>query len=156
MRVAGRAAAKFQSAPLAEARGDWPAVSARGLWSYQVSIRSPCRSKGRSGSSVASASVASFAMFQSAPLAEARGDSGRRRSTAVESPHSFNPLPLPKQGEMPRGARVMVSLIFMFQSAPLAEARGDKEFTPRPTGTLSFACFNPLPLPKQGEILPNA
>ncbi len=83
---------------------------------------------------------------------------------------SFNPLPLPKQGETleylyPVGpcevsirspyrskGRLKVlktdTVDRLFQSAPLTEARGDPcvvMFTARGT------CFNPLPLPKQGE-----
>ena len=38
----------------------------------------------------------------------------------------------------------------MFQSAPLAEARGDYGCGVKVVNT-DF-CFNPLPLPKQGEI----
>ena len=36
----------------------------------------------------------------------------------------------------------------LFQSAPLTEARGDHWQLQRPEET---QCFNPLPLPKQGE-----
>ena len=65
-------------------------------------------------------------MFQSAPLTEARGDFGIG-------------------GEY-------VEACISFQSAPLTEARGDdivllNDVDSEPT------CFNPLPLPKQGEML---
>ena len=85
-----------------------------------VSIRSPCRSKGRSADSRESIRAAEF---QSAPPAEARGD--------------VDPSILSK-------------FRTMFQSAPPAEARGDR-WPNRKSGT-SALCFNPLPLPKQGEI----
>ena len=62
----------------------------------------------------------------------------------------FNPLPLPKQGEIPsRG--IQNSSMLSFQSAPLTEARGDLNHRPGPK---SGSRFNPLPLPKQGEIRP--
>ena len=129
-----RFGALFQSAPLTEARGDHLApgscvVDFRG----PVSIRSPYRSKGRSGND---------------PLA-----SWRARNRV-----GFNPLPLPKQGEIPSqigsghvGAARCVSIrspyrskgrwvgkspcidqssISWFQSAPLTEARGDSKQEP--------------------------
>ena len=61
---------------------------------------------------------------------------------------SFNPLPLPKQGEIEPSSRPM-GRAYKFQSAPLTEARGDAACLvaiAEPWG------FNPLPLPKQGEI----
>ena len=61
----------------------------------------------------------------------------------------FNPLPLPKQGEIPLDLLVLTR-DFEFQSAPLAEARGDPSLWPSDTGP--DCCFNPLPLPKQGEM----
>ena len=61
---------EFQSAPLTEARGD-PLASVPVARRIKVSIRSPYRSKGR-------------------PTAENLPD---------HPIHSFNPLPLPKQGE---------------------------------------------------------
>ena len=84
-----------------------------------VSIRSPYRSKGRS---LVTGAVAHTVGFQSAPLTEARGDGGRGASVTAHT--GFNPLPLPKQGEIPP--------------------------TFFPSGRCR--CFNPLPLPKQGEI----
>ena len=61
-------------------------------------------------------------------------------------PSCFNPLPLPKQGEIgPRGRAE--ALAKTFQSAPPAEARGD-----RSSINPQRRCFNPLPLPKQGEM----
>ena len=61
-------------------------------------------------------------LFQSAPLTEARGDGN---------------------------LELLLSYYYMFQSAPLTEARGDVDGQ----GLGSWcSCFNPLPLPKQGEI----
>ena len=132
----------FQSAPLAEARGDTLAVwrpkyttcfnplplpkQGEIPWrcgvrsTRPVSIRSPCRSKGRYPGGVASEV---HDLFQSAPLAEARGDANEVYFSVRKS--------------------------IEFQSAPLAEARGDVACrAPRDR----FTRFNPLPLPKQGEI----
>ena len=67
----------------------------------QVSIRSPYRSKGRSAFA---ASILASLWFQSAPLTEARGDA--RTICVGETLGRFNPLPLPKQGEIP-GARFL-------------------------------------------------
>ena len=61
-------------------------------------------------------------VFQSAPLTEARGD-----ETAPDVPTAPD----------------------TFQSAPLTEARGDKRL--RTVEATNYR-FNPLPLPKQGEI----
>ena len=61
----------FQSAPLAEARGD----------------------------SISCTDTDKHTRFQSAPLAEARGDV-RREGFCESRLSGFNPLPLPKQGEM--------------------------------------------------------
>ena len=134
----------FQSAPLAEARGD-----AQLLQLFQVcvlvSIRSPCRSKGRS---ICVTSITfNGARFNLLPLPKQRGDlQGARRQDHRD--RRFNPLPLPKQGEIRRRGRGRaereVSIrspcrskgrsppsaftsIFstVFQSAPLAEARGE-------------------------------
>ena len=88
-------------------------------------------------------------MFQSAPLAEARGDPRCRVPLAGREP-GFNPLPLPKQGEIALDTET-TSVSAAFQSAPLAEARGDS----RPERVVVHGrepSFNPLPLPKQGEI----
>ena len=63
---------------------------------FWVSIRSPYRSKGR----------------PEPERVDSASDSG------------FNPLPLPKQGETLVG-RPIASQTFLFQSAPLTEARGD-------------------------------
>ena len=90
----------FQSAPLAEARGDKEFTSATGTLEH-VSIRSPCRSKGRSR-----------------PARHRRGRISQVRGR-------FNPLPLPKQGEISGLVAWRQGLSVMFQSAPLAEARGD-------------------------------
>ncbi len=157
---------RFQSAPPAEARGDYAAVTEYGehtgfnplplpkqgeipLPAYadghqpQVSIRSPAEARG--DRPVDRRGVEGDG-FQSAPPAEARGDSCGCAGTACGS--GFNPLPLPKQGEISR-CRVRVTNLRSFQSAPPAEARGDA----RPQKTSSYSSsFNPLPLPKQGEI----
>ena len=61
----------------------------------------------------------------------------------------FNPLPLPKQGEIWTGVSPWLCGE-PFQSAPLTEARGDSGSAT--VSLRSSACFNPLPLPKQGEI----
>ena len=111
---------------------------------------------------------------------------------------SFNPLPLPKQGETSfleadgiligvsirspyrsKGRRIRAKCTMphrLFQSAPLTEARGDRNdgmvsryvsgFNPLPLPkqgetwmlpwmSLPWSCFNPLPLPKQGETVPS-
>ena len=132
---------QFQSAPLTEARGD--------------QRESPGR-RPRNG-------------FQSAPLTEARGDSTTGWSTTSSST-SFNPLPSPKQGETGDYPALVPALPVSirsphrskgrlvgdalgdrghaFQSAPLTEARGDRE---PPQCRPSRLSFNPLPSPKQGE-----
>ena len=86
---------------------------------YPVSIRSPYRSKGRSQPTVTHTPPA---QFQSAPLTEARGDSCCSASA---------------------------TWFIRFQSAPLTEARGDAD---QRTSQAHLGSFNPLPLPKQGEI----
>ena len=180
----------FQSAPLAEARGDKKirpdsrsiprfnplpppkqgemVITARIRGNAKVSIRSPRRSKGRceqrrqraghpgvsirsprrsKGRSEIQASEQEWDEFQSAPLAEARGDARSRRIPILpllfqsaplaeargdeipsvyfpSIPPGFNPLPSPKQGEID-DPPVEFDRIPLFQSAPLAEARGD-------------------------------
>ena len=87
-------------------------------------------------------------VFQSAPLTEARGD----ETLAHKAPRGlacFNPLPLPKQGEI-RFHRHKLHVHHEFQSAPLTEARGDRQGE---NERRASTCFNPLPLPKQGEIV---
>ena len=96
---------QFQSAPPAEARGDTSRHLRRSRPLNVVSIRSPCRSKGRSGPRANTRRNRLDMAFQSAPPAEARGDRAR---SDTESP----------------------GLWALFQSAPPAEARGD-----RPTAT---------------------
>ena len=86
----------------------------------RVSIRSPYRSKGRFGSVPSNRALV-----------------------------GFNPLPLPKQGEIFIGLTDTPS-VFGFQSAPLTEARGDCSHC---GGGQPDPSFNPLPLPKQGEML---
>ncbi len=132
----------FQSAPLTEARGD-PARRAplsagcrfnplpspkRGETSacivhpreVFVSIRSPHRSEGRPAAQIV---TLLDALFQSAPLTEARGD--RRALPLSATASRFNPLPSPKRGE--------TNLV------------GGWSFF--------FFCFNPLPSPKRGETV---
>ena len=170
----------FQSAPLTKARGDGPAgwtgrqgsfnplpLPKQGETGRQagragraVSIRSPYQSKGRRAGRL----DGQAGQFQSAPLTKARGD-GQAGWTGRQG--SFNPLPLPKQGETGRqagraGRAVSIRSPYQskgrragrldgqagqFQSAPLTKARGDG-----PAGwTGRQGSFNPLPLPKQGE-----
>ena len=162
----------FQSAPLAEARGDLSLSRRATACCQDVSIRSPCRSKGRS--ETLNFQTRTVSCFNPLPLPKQGGDpldpdSRSRCSTC------FNPLPLPKQGEIClrcsakppsygrfqsaplaeakgrySGAQRPVRPPTMFQSAPLAEARGD-ESRARPWRGRRGG-FNPLPLPKQGEI----
>ena len=90
---------------------------------------------------------------------------------------SFNPLPPPKRGEI-EDIRAALGMEGEFQSAPPAEARGDRGYPggPRHGGRVSIRsprrsegrspnsrsrgqqrmCFNPLPPPKRGEITINA
>ena len=86
----------------------------------KVSIRSPHRSKGRQ---TLLPKAGTKVWFQSAPLTEARGD--KRCSPRLAPRYGFNPLPSPKQGET-------------YNAGP---------------GNINKACFNPLPSPKQGETL---
>ena len=88
----------------------------------------------------------------------------------------FNPLPSPKQGETAICDRLPTIYRWMFQSAPLTEARGDhRSRSLRRSATRMFQSaplteargdaldeaamlgrlqsFNPLPSPKQGETL---
>ena len=200
----------FQSAPLTEARGDtWN--GRRTTRHEIVSIRSPYRSKGRCIANHAirspyrsdPAPTYGAYEFQSAPLTEARGDvtadpsapltarpitfqsaplTEARGAVPLEKTDlSFNPLPLPKQGEIPACG--------MFQSAPLTQVHGSGNvsirspyrskgrcrnvgrlehqifgvsirspyrskgrFGPCSDLVLRDLSFNPLPLPKQGEI----
>ena len=109
------------------------------------------RADSRSGRWQAHSVLTSTRCFsQSAPLAEARGDipAARDRERTFGC---FNPLPLPKQGEISCPGFCHAVKEAEFQSAPLAEARGDvgQELLYRS----HFSGFNPLPLPKQGEIL---
>ena len=155
---------KFQSAPLAEARGD-PTVR-RGLlhdrcfnplpspkqgeirtlcpnrrW-FLVSIRSPRRSKGRSHHPI---SLTIFAPFQSAPLAEARGDRRGKKNSLLD----VVSIRSPRRSKGRWQYALHNAVIIKFQSAPLAEARGD--ITEHYLSE-ALRCFNPLPSPKQGEM----
>ena len=107
---------EFQSAPLTEARGD--------VWNV--------------------APVWHGYRFQSAPLTEARGDSSSR-SLRVDA-RSFNPLPLPKQGET-YGAPFPHTFDQVSIRSPYRSKGRWKQYRPHET----LSCFNPLPLPKQGE-----
>ena len=88
----------IQSAPLTEARGDtttsFPATTAS---LFQSAPLTEARGDRRNAAGDGWEDV-----FQSAPLTEARGDDSIRRDGRTDS--RFNPLPLPKQGEM-RGRR---------------------------------------------------
>ena len=83
--------------------------------------------------------------FQSAPLTEARGDSMKRwwntdpAGVSIRSPHRSKGRP---------NSLSPNDCTSSFQSAPLTEARGDSWAFLR---CLADTCFNPLPLPKQGE-----
>ena len=145
----------FQSAPLTEARGDdrdgammWRIVvsirsphrskgrrlfchSWRGDTRYPVSIRSPHRSKGRHK---AEDQPAFLAVFQSAPLTEARGDFFALVS--IRSPHR-------SKGRRP--IREIVSIRSPHRS------KGRRRFTAH--AGKGRQCRNPLPSPKQGETL---
>ena len=134
-----------------------------------VSIRSPYRSKGRYTFSVRAVNVIGF---QSAPLTEARGDRPAIKSlssmldVSIRSPYrskgrchesekashllnSFNPLPLPKQGEMTMTGSGLDGFL-LFQSAPLTEARGDPAVLPTP---LFGSKFQSAPLTEaRGDI----
>ena len=131
-----------------------------------VSIRSPHRSKGRH---CLVPGLARVYEFQSAPLTEARGDRCRRGdwghlfAVSIRSPHR-------SKGRQPWvtrfAAREVVSIrsphrskgrrvyepkagwVYLFQSAPLTEARGDPYMR---VGVCELSSFNPLPSPKQGE-----
>ena len=108
-----------------------------------VSIRSPYRSKGRFS---ASYGPFSSTKFQSAPLTEARGDPWPPWFSS-RSPR-FNPLPLPKQGEIPHISNILLAAL-CFNPLPLpkqGEIQPMLEIRPR------WCSFNPLPLPKQGEM----
>ena len=133
----------------------------------QVSIRSPYRSKGRCWPSIFSSSNPPF---QSAPLTEARGDPATR--SAYQAPMSFNPLPLPKQGEIlnlqTTDPKLLVSIRSPYRSkgrcgywssdgqpcqvSIRSPYRSKGRFMFVPLLIRSINCFNPLPLPKQGEI----
>ena len=87
--------------------------------SSSVSIRSPRRSEGRSRK--ASISVISD-------------------SVSIRSP---------RRSEGRSAGRAVANFKLLFQSAPPAEARGDRD---PPTATTPDSGFNPLPPPKRGEI----
>ena len=97
----------FQSAPLTEARGDRSPIRRR-VHGNVVSIRSPHRSKGRHAAAQRTFQGRSPAVFQSAPLTEARGDAPNTSSAPIA-----------------------------FQSAPLTEARGDGPQAAQVTGSIS-------------------
>ena len=161
----GAITAPFQSAPLTEARGDemlgnhthniggfnpLPLPKQGEIWAAGkmidipiVSIRSPYRSKGRFIPVVLEPYLD---MFQSAPLTEARGDSLATSNPVC--PTKFQSAPLTEARGDPH-TPVAHRTDTEFQSAPLTEARGDRWFL---TDRTWPSCFNPLPLPKQGEI----
>ena len=132
-----------------------------------VSIRSPHRSKGRprprsrprrshsrfnplpspkQGETHANDIVGfGLAMFQSAPLTEARGDLDLAEASLACNRFQSAPLTEARGDARPS---LLSSSTYSFQSAPLTEARGDST---RPGSSRGPACFNPLPSPKQGE-----
>ncbi len=84
----GRACAKFQSAPLTEARGDSTAFRILCLiWKFQSAPLTEAR-----GDMYAAPMSSPWAQFQSAPLTEARGD--RSPSQKIVSVGSFQSAPL--------------------------------------------------------------
>ncbi len=110
-------------------------------------------------------------VFQSAPPAEARGDSDgviysrRMVQVSIRSPRrsegryayygrnrdrkpSFNPLPPPKRGEI--SAAFSCSLMMSGFNPLPPPKRG--EIRARPPVLRRPECFNPLPPPKRGEI----
>ena len=158
----------FQSAPLTEARGD-PSGLVYIDTCFEVSIRSPHRSKGRLVCCrvlglIGDVSIRSphrskgrqelnrlsdcEARFQSAPLTEARGDRHLPLFRLIQ--HCFNPLPSPKQGETMFNLE-RVGTDEVFQSAPLTEARGDPT---DPAEALSVSWFQSAPLTEaRGDIV---
>ena len=108
-----------------------------------VSIRSPHRSKGRRKRRRDAAGVA---MFQSAPLTEARGDAIRsparpvvtaQTGVSIRSPHRSKGRR--KRHRCCRRCHVSIRSPHRSKGSPGCSARG--------------SCFNPLPSPKQGETL---
>ena len=85
-------------------------------------------------------------MFQSAPLTEARGDFDE--PPGVGFYHRFNPLPSPKQGEIPSVAS-QHHRMDSFNPLPSPKQGEMSELAMYPRVRSSF---NPLPSPKQGEI----
>ena len=144
--------AEFQSAPLTEARGDQAMISGWGCdTNWEVSIRSPHRSKGRQ------------MIMEWVNQCDTTGD------VSIRSPHRSKGRPL--GGPPAHLARLPDS----FQSAPLTEARGDpcwpgrlhrnaaqvsirsphrskgRRGVVRKDVAAELDRFNPLPSPKQGE-----
>ena len=171
-RVSRLTVTSFQSAPLTEARGDLrSAILERTIHIVPVSIRSPYRSKGRPDVE----RIRSHGIGTHVSIRSPYRSKGRPRWTSPRTPKlhfrpGFNPLPLPKQGEtFNQRGHGGSSRPAPFQSAPLTEARGDglvadeaagaAEFRSVPLPSLASSCvgglrcFNPLPLPKQGEIV---
>ena len=155
----------FQSAPLTEARGDRapeslrapfnsvsirsphrskgrPATTTQAVFQATVSIRSPHRSKGRQHFVVA---PSGHHLFQSAPLTEARGDSGSEVLAMVQT--CFNPLPSPKQGETLPCLCNALGKTVSIRSPHRSKGRRPVDHGQK----RHLSCFNPLPSPKQGE-----
>ena len=135
--ISARSVMEFQSAPPAEARGDPPNHGVL-LAPVLVSIRSPRRSKGRS------ALVHLSLRRPHVSIRSPRRSKGRSAPLSYRSlPRSgFNPLPSPKQGEIWDGLRASLAHD-TFQSAPLAEARGDDC---KPIRKIAFSRFQSAPL----------
>ena len=83
-----------------------------------VSIRSPYRSKGRL--EILTACIMRT-MFQSAPLTEARGDAALLEFERLYT--CFNPLPLPKQGEIQGGRDVRCDGVVSIRSPYRSKGR---------------------------------
>ena len=138
----------FQSAPLAEARGDQTQASGScPARARNVSIRSPCRSKGRYRCRLRNREESGFNPL---PLPK-QGEMWERERTRWNSKLCFNPLPLPKQGEIFAHRRGVGTSRRRPGFNP-AEARGDL-FCVSAAAYIGEGSFNPLPLPKQGEML---
>ena len=137
---------RFQSAPLAEARGDLTYDEPAAKFICFNPLPLPKQGEMPATSPV----IPDAEKFQSAPLAEARGDLLAEHLQVPRDVPEFQSAPLAEARGDEFRSTVIVHSVGVFQSAPLAEARGD--------GAGSFRCaerrlrFNPLPLPKQGEM----
>ena len=133
----------FQSAPPAEARGDFGVTGGHRL-AHLVSIRSPRRSEGR---------CLTVRRRERDIMVSIR--SPRRSEGRYPSRPQIHILPAAVSIRSPRRSEGRYGPVGdsgdsgKFQSAPPAEARGDRA---RRKGPRPALCFNPLPPPKRGEI----